>query len=625
MFYMEERLGAWQVGDDREKGAAEFKLFFPSGFDPQIRSIRVAGTFQKKVSNSSNWNYHSGLLLKKTVGEEGAIWICRTQKELEAGFYQYKYLVEFADGTERIVSDPCTRYGGIPDPEDKDGKEVANSGFVIGGSRPIDNKVKPLPHGRKPLRDLMIYEINLDDFTDEFRDKRAPLDAARDKLDYLADLGVNAVLFMPWTSWKNRYFDWGYEPFQYFAVEYRYANDLDHPEEKISWLKKLISACHERNIHVIMDGVFNHVSTVFPYRLLYRNPDKCPYTGKFGNTFSGLQDLNFANACTQELIRDVCTYWIKIFGIDGIRFDNTVNYYVKGDNRGIPELLEAIQHHLDKVGETNFSMTLEHMEMDAAEITKQTKATSYWDNKLHDLCFEYLWQKQIDSRILNSFNNDRYVNSSLGKAATIYLSNHDHPHVNWRAGARNNLGAFEWSKTQPYAIALFCCPGVPMIQNGQEFGEDHWIPENDEATGRRVRPRPLRWTLRDDKIGSALFILYKRLIEIRKSYAGLRSTNFYPENWEEWQTRLNPEGFGVDTEKQIVIFHRWGNDSAGNLQRFIIVLNFSDYPQRVTVKFPENGIWTDLLSGYNGSWKVDVSGNTLGFEIGSNWGHIFFK
>jgi 1,4-alpha-glucan branching enzyme len=625
VFYMDERLGAWQVGDDREKGAVEFKLFFPNGFDPQIQSIRVAGDFQKHVSDSSNWNYQVGILLKKTLGAEGTIWSCRTQKELKAGFYQYKYFVEFTDGTKRIVSDPCTRYGGISDPEDREGQEVANSGFVIGGSRPSENIVKPLPSGRKSLRDLIIYEINLDDFTDEFRDKRAPLDAAGDKLDYLVDLGVNAVLFMPWTSWKNRYFDWGYEPFQYFAVEYRYANDLDKPQEKISWLKKLISDCHERNIHVIMDGVFNHVSTVFPYRLLYRDPDDCPYTGVFGECFSGLQDLNFANACTQELIRDVCIYWIKIFGIDGIRFDNTVNYYVKGDNRGIPELLEAIQRYLVQVGETNFSMTLEHMKIDAAKIVKKTKANSYWDNMLHELCFEYLKQKQIDSRILNAFNNDRHVNSSLGKAATIYLSNHDHSHVNWQAGARNNLGAFEWSKTQPYAIALLCCPGVPMIQNGQEFGEDYWIPDDDKETGRRVRPRPLRWTLKDDDIGSAMFNLYKRLMEIRRNYEGLRSTKFYPENWEDWQTKLNPEGFGVDTEKQIVVFHRWGNDSAGTLQRFIIVLNFSDFPQWVTVKFPENGVWTDLLSDFNGSWKVDVRDKTLNFEVGSNWGHIFFK
>ncbi len=29
---------------------------------------------------------------------------------------------------------------------------------------------------------------------------------------------------MPWTAWRNRDFDWGYEPFQYFALEARYAD-----------------------------------------------------------------------------------------------------------------------------------------------------------------------------------------------------------------------------------------------------------------------------------------------------------------------------------------------------------------------------------------------------------------
>ena len=243
---------------------------------------------------------------------------------------------------------------------------------------------------------------------------------------------------------------------------------------------------------------------------------------------------------------------------------------------------------------------------------------------MYERCFHYLWNHQIDARILNSFNNDRYLNSSE-KAATIYLGNHDHSHVAWQAGARENLGSLRWYKTQPYAIALLTCPGVPMLQNGQEFGEDHWIPENDEGTGRRVLPRPLRWKLTKDSIGIELYRLYKRLIELRKQFTGLRSRNFYPDYWEEWQTRFKPDGFGVDTEKQAVIYHRWGNDPAGVLQRFIIVLNFSDQPQPLTVQFPENGEWTDLLSDYNGTWKIEVSNYKIDLNVSSNWGHIFFR
>jgi pullulanase/glycogen debranching enzyme len=632
MNYMKEHLGAWQVGDDRTKGKVRFKIFVPKAVDAQIRSIRVAGTFQNQLSNLPNWSYQSGFLLEKTDQEEGSIWSYITEKELKAGFYQYKYFVEFigSDVSPRIVSDPCTRYGGVPDSNDKQGIDVPNAGFVIGGSSPKDNEVALLPNGRKPYRDLIIYEIHLDDFTDEFRYKRAPLDVATDKIDYLADLGVNAVLLMPWTAWKNRSYDWGYEPFQYFAVEYRYANDLNHPEEKISWLKKLISRFHLRGIHVIMDGVFNHVSMDFPYKFMYKNITDCPFAGTFGETFPGLQDLNFNNACTQEFIRDVCIYWIDNFKIDGIRFDNTVNYFVKGDNRGIPELLEDISKYLSDNGEKNFSMTLEHLQIDAAKIVNEKKATSYWDNALYDRCRQYLWDKKISSGILNSFNNDKYV-TSPEKAATIYLSNHDHSHVTWLAGANDNPGSndnsggFNWFKTQPYAIALLTSSGVPLIQNGQEFGEDYHIPEDDKGTGRRIRPRPLRWKLRDDTIGSALFNFYKRLIEIRNNYPALRSKNFYPEKWDEWQTKFSPEGFGVDVEKQVVIFHRWGNDADGRLQRFIIVLNFSDQKQSVTVNFPENGTWTDLLSDYNGSWKVNITDYKLNLGVGSNWGHIFFK
>lgn len=615
MFYMEKRLGAWQVGGDHTGGKVEFKLFFPKGFDPQIETIRVAGDFQSKISGNSDWDFPSGFSMERNESAEGAFWSYCTEEALDAGFYQYKYLVTFTDGTARILSDPCTRYGG---------QEHQNSAIAVGGSRPEDNIISPLAGGRKHLRDLVVYEMHVDDFTDEFRGFRAPFDAVRDKLDYLVDLGINAILFMPWTAWKHKEFDWGYEPFQYFAVEYRYANDLNRPEEKISWLKKLISGCHERGIHALLDGVFNHVSVDFPYKWLYKNPDDCPYAGAFGGQFTGLQDLNFNNACTQEFIRDVCLYWIDVFKIDGIRFDNTVNYHVQSDSRGIPRLLDDIQAHLDGRAEKNFATILEHLDMTAADITNNTKATSYWDNAMYERCFHYLWHNQIDSRILNSFNNDKYL-SSHEKTATIYIGNHDHSHVAWQAGARENAGAMKWYKTQPYAIALLTCPGAPMIQNGQEFGEDQWIPENDNGTGRRVLPRPLRWKLANDKIGQALRKLYKRLIDVRKSHKGLRSRDFYPESWEEWQTRFNPAGFGVDTEKQVVIYHRWGFDDAGRLERFVIVLNFSDSEQYIAVPFTENGEWTDLLSDYDGSWRPNISNYKLDLSLSSNWGHIFYR
>lgn len=637
--YMSEKFGAWQIGSEPDRGQVEFKLFFPdrardpSQYDPQpedghsvqeygdpkIVSIQVAGDFQSSIGQT-DWDFEAAPAMTKEPHAKGWLWTYRTQVELPAGFYEYKYYVTFANGTQRKVGDPCTRYGG---------SEHQNSGFVIGGS-PFDMPVTPLTGARQHLRDLVVYEIMIDDFTDEYRGARAPLDAVRDKLDYLKDtLGVNAILFMPWTAWPGAGFNWGYNPYQYFSVEYRYANAIDQPTEKLAWLKQLIGDCHARGIHVIMDGVFNHVGDInpdsdeadgFPYRWLYQDIEACPYIGTFGGTFAGLQDLDFHNGCTQEFIRDVCFYWIDSFQIDGIRFDNTTNFYIPNEPRGLPQLLADIRDHIDQRRESNFSLTLEFLDIAAASVANQTGATSYWNNALYQLCFDYLWNGQIDTRIIAALNNQAGLDPD--KVATIYLSNHDHSHVAWQAGAGDNTGSLEWYRTQPYTIALLTGPGVPMIQNGQEFAEDHWIMEDDRGSGRRVKPRPLRWGFVNDKLGSKLLALYHQLIQIRHDHPGLRSNNFYPDQWAAWQTQFDPQGYGVDTNRQVVIFHRWGNTDDGRLERFIVVINFSGNDQFVDIPFSTNGAWQDLL---NNQSDTVIDYRLTNQRIEAYWGRIYFQ
>jgi 1,4-alpha-glucan branching enzyme len=637
--YMSEKFGAWQVGSNRQQDQAEFKLFFPDRSkdptqyeaapedghatshygDPQIASIQVAGTFQARLGQA-NWDFVAAPKLIKEAHPKGWVWRYRTDVALPAGFYEYKYLVTFQDGTQRKVSDPCTRYGG---------HERQNAGFVIGG-RSGELQVAPLAGGRLPPRDLVVYELMIDDFTDEYRAARAPLDAVRDKLDYLQhDLGINAILFMPWTAWPGQRFNWGYTPYLYFSVEYRYANAIDAPVERLSWLKRLIGECHKRGIHVIMDGVFNHVGDEnpvsgeaegFPYRWLYQNPEDCPYVGTFGGSFPGLLDLDYHNGCTQEFIRDVCFYWIDNFNIDGIRFDNTVNFYIEGDSRGLPQLLSDIQTHDNSQGRQNFSLTLEHIDLSAAHVVNVTSATSYWNNELYQLCFDGLWNGHVDAPLMQALNN--HAGLDAGKVATIYLTNHDHAHVAWQAGARDDNGALEWYRTQPFAIALLAAPGTPMIQNGQEFAEDYWLMEDDQGSGRRVKPRPLHWDYPTDKIGSQVLALYHKLIGIRQAHPALRSDNFYPDGWETWQTQFNPAGYGIDVDKQVVILHRWGNTADGHLERFIVVLNFSAQAQTVDIPFSDNGTWQDLLNDQTAT----VNDFRLTDQaIESYWGRVYFQ
>jgi hypothetical protein len=358
---------------------------------------------------------------------------------------------------------------------------------------------------------------------------------------------------------------------------------------------------------------------------MYQNPEDCPFTGVYEGTFTGLEDLDFNNICTNDFIFDVCCYWITNFNIDGIRFDNTTNYYRAGDPSGLKKLLDKIRSHVDSLPDgKNFSLTIEHMDKGACDVVNNTKADSYWDNALHEVTFNSLWNNHIGNELINALNNRIYLVDS-DKIPISHLNTHDQSNVAFQAGARVNCGSMRWYKTQPYAIALFTSTAVPLVQAGTEFGEDYFIPDNDEGTGRRIISRPLRWKMQNDNIGKSLLCLYKRLVFNRSNYEGLRSSSCYPKYWELWKEEFNPEGYGIDISRQIAIYHRYGTTTDGNLQRFMIVLNFSDSEEDICVPFPENGLWTDLLSNYTGNWKVSVSNYRLCFKIGSNWGHIFFK
>ena len=259
---MYEELGAAVQAD----GSVTFSLFFPDnapgqcqytrGGPPRVRTLKVTGDFQAELGGGA-WDPESACVMECEQRPEGSLYRYETGQPLPEGYYEYKYLVEFENHEVRYCTDPCTKYGG---------SLYENAGFVVGG-RPVE--VRPLAQ-RLPWQDLVIYELMIDDFTAGSRQDRAPIDAVRDKLDYLVDLGVNAIAFMPWTAWPGNQFSWGYNPFLYFAVEFRYIEDPDRPADKLFWLGRLIDECHARGIHVIMDGVFNHVevgrgSSGFPY------------------------------------------------------------------------------------------------------------------------------------------------------------------------------------------------------------------------------------------------------------------------------------------------------------------------------------------------------------------------
>ncbi|MBX7258061.1 MAG: 1,4-alpha-glucan branching enzyme [Candidatus Hydrogenedentes bacterium] len=624
---MYQDFGARELDDTRK---AVFRLFIPDskldpgqynrGTFPSISKIHVIGDFQSSLGGT-NWSIEPAFEMQKapyTDPSNGRTkgWLYQAETaELPEGFYQYKFYVTFASGTGRHVCDPCTRYGGT---------ESQNSGVVIGGPKG-DTKplAKPLP-----LERLIMYELMIDDFTAEYRGSAAPLAALVEKLDYIKSLGVNAIEFMPWTQWPGTGYNWGYEPQDYFAVAHPYTLNPQNPAEKLFLLKRLISECHARDLHVIFDGVFNHVTSKDPnegwgYRWLWENPEDSPYCGKFADA-AFYQDLDYANTCTLDFATDVCLYWIDTFSIDGIRFDCTSGFY--DSNRpslGLPGMIARLKAHLASKGLTNFPLILEHKwEYSSIDTTNRVNATSCWLDPFRSATRGFLTERRVWPGIMRLADAARDFND--GRTPITYIENHDHESFVLNAGSRD-----EWWRTQPYAIMLFTTAGCSMIHNGQEFAElyrmpesDHGAPENSlDPAVKRVVPRPLRWSHANDDPGLATLGLYRRLIGLRDTFPSLASANFHPRYWEEGWTKPDADGFGIDIDRQTVVYHRWGNADDGRLEKFYVVLNFSMHPQEVLVTFPENDGWEDFLSG----WRPAVHDHRLVFQVGSNWGHVFYK
>src|ERR1700742_167238 len=104
-------------------GRLGFKLFVPDNIvDPnqyarggkcRITGVRVVGDFQSVIDHASkDWDAAAGLVMTQSAHPNGLLFSATLPGNFPDGYYQYKYVVTFQNGTVRWVGDPCTKYGG---------------------------------------------------------------------------------------------------------------------------------------------------------------------------------------------------------------------------------------------------------------------------------------------------------------------------------------------------------------------------------------------------------------------------------------------------------------------------------------------------------------------------------
>ena len=181
---------------------------------------------------------------------------------------------------------------------------------VMGPSMVVDSKQyqwQAKDWKRPAWNGQIVYECHIGTFTQggTYRTTIA-------KLDYLADLGVTAVEFMPVAQSAGTR-GWGYDGVMLFAPFSAYGTPDD--------LRELIDHCHQRGLAVILDTVFNHLGPEGNFS--HQFSDFYFHMGK-DNPWGQNFNLDGPNSePVRTVLRQNIRYWLEEFRVDGFRMDAT--------------------------------------------------------------------------------------------------------------------------------------------------------------------------------------------------------------------------------------------------------------------------------------------------------------
>ncbi len=541
---------------------------------PNATSVYVPGTF-------NSWSTSATPLAKElTNGVWNGVWSADVTSASPG--QQYKYYLSY-NGSGNWKHDPRSRW-------------VTAAGSASGANDIIYDPTTFNWNGdhftAPALNDLFIYELHMGTFPSSSIPSRFV--AATNKLDYLKNLGVNAVELMPIMEFGNSGSSWGYDPVQLFAADNTQYGGPDA-------LKTFVQACHARGIAVLLDMVHNHYG---PGLLDMWNFDGWAGANSVGGggiyffqtnanmQITGWGDTrpNVSSNQVAGFIQDNFALWLGECHVDGFRWDSVYTLTHGNDGSYIPaagNLVNAINAmiHANYPGKISI----------AEDVYNYWGFDSSWDTGYPYTVTPVLTNMLDANRNISTIANAVQNNVSYGGTASllrvVYLESHDvvgdlngATHVrlvtaidpvtpnSYRARKLSTLGA---------AVTL-TAPGVPMIFQGQEMLENQQFD-----SGRNVD-----WS----KTNTYSYIVrfYHDLISARRNLQGLT-----PGLEGDRCTML-----AVDNVKKLIAFNRWS--SANPTQSAVVVGNFtSNTINNYSLTFPSAGNWYVQLNSDSTTYGPD--------------------
>ena len=514
---------------------------------------------------------------KNEITPDSTIWWITISGLTPQTEYAFQYLV---DGEIRIA-----------DPYSEKVLDPSNDQYISASTYP---DLKPYPYGKtgeivsvfqtaqtpydwqvtdfqKPLKtDLVIYELLIRDFI-----AAHDYDTLEDTLNYLKNLGINAIELMPVMEFEGNS-SWGYNSSFQYALD-KYYGPADQ-------LKSFIDKAHSLGMAVILDIVLNHAFGQCPLVRLYwdsannRPAANNPWFNQVSPNpdFSFGNDFNHQSGATKYFVDRVNKHWLNDFKVDGFRFDFTKGFTnTPGDGWAYDAARISI---LERMADVIWSVDpqayviLEHFAENSEEIELSNYGAMLWGNMNHDY-----------NEAAMGYTSDLSWGSYKTRGWTFphlvtYMESHDEERLMYKnLQYGNSFGDYNikdlsqaLNRIKLAGAFFLTIPGPKMIWQFGELGYDYSIDYNG-----RTGEKPIRWDYFDDPRRLKVYKVFSALSSLKENYEVFRSSDF----------SLNVSDFS----KRIEI-----NDPSMDVR---IVGNFNVQSGTVSGNFSRTGWWYEYFSG----------------------------
>ena len=553
--------------------------------------------FAYAIGEFNNWQTTNTSYMNKTP--DGNRWWVQINGLTAGREYAYQYLV---DGTLR-VADPYSEK--ILDPNDDQyipavtypGLKAYPAGRTTGIVSVLQTNQTPYvwttPNFQRPSRtNLVVYELLMRDFI-----ARHDYQTLRDTLNYLSRLGVNAIELMPINEFDGND-NWGYSPDFFFAPDKYYGTKQA--------LKQFIDECHRRGIAVILDMVLNHSTGQSPMVQLYADANGGPSASNpwFNQTaphpYSVYNDFNHESTLTRYFSKQVMSYWLQEYHIDGYRFDlaggfsqvpKTTNTYGNYDQSRINIWLDYYQHMIGV--DANLYPILEHFPENREGKALADAGFMLWGNAVNN--YNEATMGYLPG---SNFSYGYYGSTAQGGRGwnspnlVTYMESHDEERLMYKNLTFGNSAGTYTTRDLNTALArielasafFFTVPGPKMLWQFGEIGYDKSIficsngtlPTpygNDQC---KLSAKPPVWSYYQDANRRQLYEVQRALIALKKQEPAFANPTSYTQQL-------------AGAAKSIHV--------SNATQNITVIGNFDVASTTIDPAFQRTGKWYNYLSG----------------------------